>query len=232
MAYVTFAKDGFVYTVSGENSVWFGNGSCFENCLNVFPNRFNPSLTNLIIPSNVSDDNGNLYRVTVVLNNILCFSSDLESVFVPNTVRWIGNGAFYHCTNLKEVIFENNSELREIRYISFGECPKIEKLIIPPSVTKIGEDAFSNFSSLSILLYCGNSVFLQKDIIYPKDVDNTSLRVFVVHGRYKSNYFGKMKVISTSECLNDPQIKALYPTYKKCIHHHFFCLFYIFIKDI
>ena len=40
--------------------------------------------------------------------------SDIEKVFIPNTVRELGKSAFYSCEKLREIVFESGSQLETI----------------------------------------------------------------------------------------------------------------------
>ena len=111
------------------------------------------------------------------------------------------------------MFFEENSQLTTIQNNAFRDCPSLEKIILPPSVNEIQNAAFANFDHLSIIVYCGTTIFPNSNIIYPKNNSEIhDLKIFVVHGLYHSNYFGKYRVISTSECISDRTIKARFLT--------------------
>lgn len=89
-------------------------------------------------------------------------------VFIPAGVTSIGKEAFYHGSTkwgLKEVEFATNSQLQSIGAHAFSNRD-IEYIIIPDSVTTIGENAFYQCRSLDFVALgkgvtsIGNSAFI------------------------------------------------------------------------
>ena len=72
---------------------------------------------------------------------------DIKNISIPNSVRIIGDFAFYDCYGLKSLTLPTNLESIGVR--AFYRCNKISSINIPASVTNIGRSAFSNCSSLS-----------------------------------------------------------------------------------
>ena len=60
----------------------------------------------------------------------------------PQTLKEIGEGAFEGCTNLKDVEIKENSAINKIGKNAFRNCPYLTSIVIPSSVTEIGDDAF------------------------------------------------------------------------------------------
>ena len=214
----TFEYNGFVFTPHSNMRATFGNETISENCRNVFSASSMNRLSNITIPSHVMHGSDE-YTVDLVMQNALCLFKELEILFIPNTIEQIGLDAFYGCENLKEVIFEEKPQLKTLGWRVFGSCPKLERIIIPSSVVEINNNLFWNYTSLSLIIYCGKGNFEHNEIFYPSSTAKTeTLKIFVVHGLYRSKYFGNMNVISTSHCINDPSIKA---KYKTCSVKHF-----------
>lgn len=71
-------------------------------------------------------------------------SSDV--VYVPDSVRVIGRGAFENNDSIKKVVLPNR--LEAIEYNAFTECDNLLEIDIPDSVTRIGSAAFANCKSL------------------------------------------------------------------------------------
>ena len=72
------------------------------------------------------------------------FSSrkNITSVWIPDSITVINNGAFMDCVNLACVTFGNHSKLTSIGDGAFRDCESLESIAIPDSVTSIGPYAF------------------------------------------------------------------------------------------
>lgn len=78
--------------------------------------------------------------------------NDMEKVFIPNTVKELGDSAFADCLLLYEVIFEPNSRLEIIGESCFSNCD-FGKITIPKSVQSIGDFAFNGCHNLYSLTF-------------------------------------------------------------------------------
>ena len=113
-------------------------------------NDENTEITNLIIPNSV----------TSIGNSAFVSCKGLTSVTIPNSVTSIGGGAFYECLGLKKVVvkdiaawcgikFYGSNPLSYAEHLYSDENTEITNLIIPNSVTSIGDYAFSHCSGLT-----------------------------------------------------------------------------------
>ncbi|MBO5673007.1 MAG: leucine-rich repeat domain-containing protein [Paludibacteraceae bacterium] len=143
-----------------EGTKWVG-GSAFYNC---------SSLTSITIPNSVTGIGGSAFSGCSSLNSITIPNSvtsiggtafyscsSLTSITIPNSVTSIGWNAFSGCYRVIAITVESGNTI----YDSRDNCNAIintatNKLIagcqntfIPNSVTSIGNDAFSNCSSLT-----------------------------------------------------------------------------------
>ena len=66
---------------------------------------------------------------------------DMKSVSIPNSVKKIGEAAFYNCTYLKEINIPDS--VTELGHSVFYRCLELEKITIPSSVTTIGSEVFT-----------------------------------------------------------------------------------------
>ncbi len=76
------------------------------------------------------------------------YESNIESVYIPASIKEIGEQAFYWLYNLKTVTFENESQLVSIGANAFYQCSNLEGFDIPAGVTEIGEQAFSGCAKI------------------------------------------------------------------------------------
>ena len=104
---------------------------------------------------------------------LLRVKEDISEFRIPNSVTWIGSGAFSGCESLKEIhipnsvteidglfggAFEDCTSLKEVHisdsvtwigYYAFSGCESLEEVYIPDSVTEIVEGAFQYCTSLN-----------------------------------------------------------------------------------
>ena len=130
--------DGILYEIINDNINITGYNS------NIITNGI------INIPSTI-----NTYNVT----NIKSFAfseTTINKVYIPDTIIYIGVGAFNACYNLTEVIINNTSQLEIIDTNAFNSSA-IKTINIPDKVTNINNLAFNNCLSLE-------SVYFQGDI--------------------------------------------------------------------
>ena len=58
-------------------------------------------------------------------------------ITIPKSVTEIGRGAFYYCSNLSEVVFEEGSTLRTIEREAFYCCRYLTKVNLPEGLKSI-----------------------------------------------------------------------------------------------
>ena len=78
------------------------------------------------------------------------FKEDIKitKVTLSSDVRLIGEGAFFGCSKLKEVVFESNSLCKYIGRGAFYGCFALEQIKLPIGLQRIGELAFYLCASL------------------------------------------------------------------------------------
>lgn len=87
----------------------------------------------------------------------------LETVTIPQSVKKINHSAFHWCWNLTKVLMPETIE--EIEDFAFAGCEKLDTLIIPEGVEKIGNGAFA---------HCHNFT----KIVLPESVKDLGVKVF------------------------------------------------------
>ena len=75
------------------------------------------------------------------------YCPSLTAVTIPDSVTNIGNDAFYNCVSLTSVTIPDS--VTSIGEYAFSDCTSLTSVNIPDSVTSIGENAFSHCTSLT-----------------------------------------------------------------------------------
>ncbi|WP_349948649.1 leucine-rich repeat protein [Lacrimispora sp. BS-2] len=74
--------------------------------------------------------------------------SKLTGIKIPKTVKTIGDRAFYLNKNLKDVVFEEGSALKNTGAFTFNSCSELETITLPYGVEVIDNGCFSSCDSL------------------------------------------------------------------------------------
>ena len=80
-------------------------------------------------------------------NNAFYGCSGLKAITIPNSVTSIGSQVFCGCSNLTSISISNS--VTDIKEFTFYNCSKLASVNIPNSVTTIGNSAFYYCSSLT-----------------------------------------------------------------------------------
>lgn len=124
------------------------------------------NITDIVLPSTLTYIGGSAFQSI----------DTLQSIIIPDSVTYIGSQAFYNCVNLESVVLP--AQLKDIGYLAFAYCKKLThielpsglqtiglrafeysnlvEVVIPDSVTSIGEGAFWGNSNLATI-YCEHS---------------------------------------------------------------------------
>lgn len=139
--------------------------------------------------------------------------SRLERIAIPDSVTWIGQGAFRSCERLQEVSLPKT--MTRIPKKMFQSCLSLKNITLPENVTVIGEDAFRQTSVRpSILLQgkieeIGDGAFMDADqysrwntLELPKTVKKVGAAAFSMTTLYKVTVCGPTDQISPSAFIN------------------------------
>ena len=73
----------------------------------------------------------------------------IEAITLPNSIEWIGSGAFRGCSRLKAIDIPES--VKSIGYHAFRDCANLASIHIPKSVESIGHYSFWGCSNLNHL---------------------------------------------------------------------------------
>ena len=102
---------------------------------------------------------------------------DIEEVYIPKSVEIIDSDAFFLCSNLRKVDFEEGIKLKEIKPFTFVGCKKMENIDLPDSLKTIYAYSFGDCSFTKIKipknveyldLYAIRECYLLKEIELPE----------------------------------------------------------------
>ena len=80
--------------------------------------------------------------------------SSIESITIPDSLKFIGKRAFFACSSLKSVTFGNG--VASIGDYAFTACSSLTSITIPDSVTSIGFYAFSGCTFMNAIFENSN----------------------------------------------------------------------------
>jgi hypothetical protein len=116
----------------------------------------------------------------------LNFNCIIKTVEIPNTVKTIGEAAFWNCTNLTKVNIPVS--VKTIGKSAFGDCKKLKSVTIPENVKIIEEGLFYGCTSLEkvalnncvekIQSYAFGNCRNLKEITIPKSVEKIGKEAF------------------------------------------------------
>lgn len=150
--------EGIYYILDNEHktaSVTFTD-EAIKTYMGILNNNYSGDVT---IPESVCYNN-EVYSVTCISDNAFSDCSNLTSITIPNTITSIGYGSFYGCDSLSAVYIKDIVAWLNISFTNEGSNPlsraqhlyingkEITELVIPDSVTTIGDYAFESWSEL------------------------------------------------------------------------------------
>ncbi len=110
----------------------------------------------VVIPSELGG-----YPVVEISDGVFESFPNITSVFIPESVRTIGDYAFYNCENILDITISNG--VSNIGESAFASCIGIESIEIPDSVISIGEWTFARCSSLKSITVNENNNYYSND---------------------------------------------------------------------
>ena len=98
----------------------------------------------IIIPEEIEG-----YKVTGIIDYAF-EDCTFEQIYLPETLEYIGKGAFYNCTELIEVNGFDKTQVTKISDEAFYNCTSLTYISMPGAITSIGKYAFTSCWELNI----------------------------------------------------------------------------------
>ena len=158
-----------------QNSVTTIGTYAFNECSYLESVKISSSVTTIgdwafahchMLSSVIFEENSQLNRIG---SSAFIGCKTLQSITIPNTVTSIGNSAFNYCTLLENIIFEEGSKLTTIAGSAFSGCKSLKTISLPNTVTSIGNSVFMDCTLLECVIipnsvtYIGECAFAYCD---------------------------------------------------------------------
>lgn len=104
----------------------------------------------------------------VIREKAFAYNSNLSKTDIPDSVRTIGDYAFYFCDKLSSAEFNSETaenQLKNIGSYAFYGC-KLRNVYIPYGTEAVGNDAFKNCDTLTYIDFPGTVSSIGKDALY------------------------------------------------------------------
>ncbi len=118
--------------------------------------------------------------VTSIDNYAFQNCNSLESLIIPNSVKFIGYGAFKYCRGLTSINIPNS--VTSIHSWAFGNCENLSSVTIPNSVTYIGENAFSYCDNLTCVKVGWTTPYYSNRDIFDSSFNYAAATLYVPSG--------------------------------------------------
>lgn len=91
------------------------------------------------------------------IGNYIFNRCGIKKIYIPDSVKRIGKGAFAVCTDLKSVRLPEGLEYIEKN--AFRDCVSLKKIVIPSTVTRLGGGAFAGCYTLKTFKNLSNHTY-------------------------------------------------------------------------
>ena len=139
---------------SGIDSI---SGYSFENTKylnNIKPDEYGCKYVDNILLASENNNGSSIIHIKagtrLIAEQVFENRKDIEEVYIPKSVETICAEAFFQCSNLRKVDFEDDIKLKEINYFTFVGCSKIENIDLPDSLKAIYAYSFGDCSFTKI----------------------------------------------------------------------------------
>lgn len=101
--------------------------------------------------------------------------TDIAEIVIPNTVKYIGEYAFYNCKSLKKVVFESSSKCSLVESFAFGGCTSLISITGGTAIEKIKTNAFNGDSYLSEFEFSSSNMEFGEALFYKSGIEYASI---------------------------------------------------------
>lgn len=126
----------------------------------------------VVIPSKIDGQ-----AVTVIAGDAFAGTS-IESLVIPDSVKFVVARAFYGCDQLKTVDFGDG--IIEIQEEAFRECTALESIILPKNLETIGEGAFYGCTSATEIYIPKTLTNWSGEYSHPTFYESTALETLTI----------------------------------------------------
>ena len=121
----------FTYDINGD-----GEGVVIQ--------KYKGKATAVVIPAVIED------FPVVEVDSVVFKKTNIVSIILPDSIRWIGDSCFEGCTSLQNVVLPKN--LKALSRDLFYGCTALKTITLPNSIEKIYSGAFSSSGLESITI--------------------------------------------------------------------------------
>lgn len=104
---------------------------------------------NIVIPSQINFKDRNFKVIRI--GYCAFYQCQIQSILLPESIRVIGQEAFYKCNQLQSITLPES--LESIGYKAFYNCEQLQSITIPSNVNSIMSESFGVCSSLQIVRF-------------------------------------------------------------------------------
>lgn len=120
------------------SDLWFQLQNYKKIARLTFPDDGHYNFSELHIPETIEYEN--IVYDVVQIGEKCFYNSEIETIIIPKTVEIIKSEAFIG-SDVKKILFDDNSQLREIESLAFGYC-SLKEIELPSKLEIIGDNAF------------------------------------------------------------------------------------------
>ena len=166
-----------IVTLSGCNSISEANPATdfeygFSREGGISIREYIGSDKTVVIPSKIDGQ-----AVTMIAGGAFVGTS-IESLVIPDSVKFVVARAFYGCDQLKTVDFGDG--IIEIQEEAFRECTALESIILPKNLETIGEGAFYGCTSATEIYIPKTLTNWSGEYSHPTFYESTALETLTI----------------------------------------------------